>query len=79
MRFKLKHNKSSTYGNTLTFQSYEHEGNHFPYTHFLQVQGGAMRTCAPLCANLYLGEWERILLALDDLAVYMDYILVWYR
>lgn len=38
-----------------------------------------MGTCAPSYANLYLGEWERMLLSSVELAVYMDHIILWYR
>lgn len=35
--------------------------------------------CAPSYANLYLGEWERLLMADEQLTMYTDHIIMWLR
>lgn len=47
---------------------------------YLQVQGVAMGTsCAPLYANLYLGEWESMLEQSEPSRTYMDNVVIWRR
>lgn len=56
--------------------------NYFAFngSHFLQVEGVAMVTCcAPAYANMYLGEWERMIDRSEDMIPFMDHVIVWFH
>lgn len=47
----------------------------FGLSHYLQIQGVAMETkCAPSYANLFLRGWERDLLFIEDMQIFLEQI-----
>lgn len=65
----------------LSLQEFILQHNVFSFfdSHYLQIQGVAMgMSCAPSYANLYLGEWEKMLFSDDSLSMYTNHITSWF-